>query len=137
VLISNIFKRVHDQAAADVMGAAGESSPGAPRGKNVETPMRGFVRHGACMDRGGRQERSGNRFIHVKDVLGPVAERRETKRPPIPPKSSTTMAIWVAPWRIWTEQVEDGTDGATNSHFAQDFGASFVSRRSATGPNTS
>jgi magnesium and cobalt transporter len=82
VLISNILK-VHDQTAADVM---------VPRvdivALDVETPFPEVVK---CMVDQGHSRVPVYRetlddvigFIHVKDVLGPVAERRETKLAPI------------------------------------------------------
>jgi CBS domain containing-hemolysin-like protein len=82
VLISNILK-VHDQTAADVM---------VPRvdivALDVETPFPEVVK---CMVEQGHSRVPVYRetlddvigFIHVKDVLGPVAERRETKLAPI------------------------------------------------------
>jgi magnesium and cobalt transporter len=82
VLIGNILK-VHDQTAADVM---------VPRvdivALDVETPFREVVE---CMVEQGHSRVPVYRetlddvigFIHVKDVLGPVAERRETKLTPI------------------------------------------------------
>src|SRR6266849_8694885 len=78
VLISNILK-VHDQTAADVM---------VPRvdivALDVETPFPEVVR---CMVEQGHSRVPIYRetlddvigFIHVKDVLGPVADRRPTK----------------------------------------------------------
>src|SRR5712671_5767194 len=82
VLISNILK-VHDQTAADVM---------VPRvdivALDVESPFPEVVK---CMVEQGHSRVPVYRetlddvigFIHVKDVLGPVAERRETKLAPI------------------------------------------------------
>ena len=82
VLISNILK-VHDQTAADVM---------VPRvdivALDVETPFPEVVK---CMVEQGHSRVPVYRetlddvigFIHVKDVLGPVAERRETELAPI------------------------------------------------------
>src|SRR6266404_6050999 len=82
VLISNILK-VHDQTASDVM---------VPRvdivALDVETPFPKVVK---CMVEQGHSRVPVYRetlddvigFIHVKDVLGPVAERRETKLAPI------------------------------------------------------
>src|SRR6266851_625460 len=82
VLIGNILK-VHDQTAADVM---------VPRvdivALDVETPFPEVVK---CMVEQGHSRVPVYRetlddvigFIHVKDVLGPVAERRETKLAPI------------------------------------------------------
>jgi magnesium and cobalt transporter len=82
VLIGNILK-VHDQTAADVM---------VPRvdivALDLETPFPEVVK---CMVEQGHsrvpiyQETPDDviGFIHVKDVLGPVAERRETKLAPI------------------------------------------------------
>src|SRR5271165_2323032 len=91
VLIGNILK-VHDRTAADVM---------VPRidivAIPVETPFPEVVR---CMVEQGHSRVPVYRetlddvigFIHVKDVLGPVAERRETKLAPILRK-----ALFVAP----------------------------------------
>src|SRR5260370_13993654 len=91
VLISNILK-VHDQTAADVM---------VPRvdivALDVETPFPEVVK---CMVEQGHSRVPVYRetlddvigFIHVKDVLGPVAERRETRLAPILRK-----ALFVAP----------------------------------------
>src|SRR5882724_4000235 len=82
VLIGNILK-VHDQTAADVM---------VPRvdivALDLETPFPEVVK---CMVEQGHSRVPVYRetlddvigFIHVKDVLGPVAERRETKLAPI------------------------------------------------------
>ncbi len=82
VLIGNILK-VHDQTAADVM---------VPRvdivALDVETPFAEVVKF---MVEQGHSRVPVYRetlddvvgFIHVKDVLGPVAERRETKLGPI------------------------------------------------------
>src|SRR5262249_13593675 len=82
VLIGNILK-VHDQTAADVM---------VPRvdivALDVETP---FVEVVQFMVEQGHSRVPIYRetlddvvgFIHVKDVLGPVAERREMKLGPI------------------------------------------------------
>jgi magnesium and cobalt transporter len=82
VLIGNIL-RVHDRTAGDVM---------VPRvdivALNVETPFSDVVK---CMVELGHSRVPVYRetlddvvgFIHVKDVLGPVAERRETKLAPI------------------------------------------------------
>jgi CBS domain containing-hemolysin-like protein len=82
VLIGNVLK-IHDQAAADVM---------VPRvdivALDVETPFPEVVR---CMIEQGHSRVPVYRetlddvigFIHVKDVLGPVAERRETKLGPL------------------------------------------------------
>jgi CBS domain containing-hemolysin-like protein len=82
VLIGNILK-VHDRTAADVM---------VPRvdivALDIETPFPDLVR---CMVEQGHSRVPIYRetlddvigFIHVKDVLGPVAERRETKLSPI------------------------------------------------------
>src|SRR5215831_12239577 len=82
VLIGNILK-VHDRTAADVM---------VPRvdivALDVETPFPEVVK---CMVEQGHSRVPIYRetlddvvgFIHVKDVLGPVAQRRETKLAPI------------------------------------------------------
>ena len=82
VLIGNILKG-HDQTAADVM---------VPRvdivALDVETPFPEVVR---CMIEQGHSRVPIYRetpddvigFIHVKDVLAPVAERRETKLAPL------------------------------------------------------
>jgi magnesium and cobalt transporter len=82
VLIGNILK-VHDQTAADVM---------VPRvdivALDIETPFPELVK---CMVEQGHSRVPVYRetlddvigFIHVKDVLGPVAERRETKLAPM------------------------------------------------------
>src|SRR5215467_11538828 len=82
VLIGNILK-VHDRTAADVM---------VPRvdivALDVETPFPAVVK---CMVEQGHSRVPIYRetlddvvgFIHVKDVLGPVAQRRETKLAPI------------------------------------------------------
>src|SRR5271168_3607634 len=82
VLIGNILK-VHDRTAADVM---------VPRADivalDVETP---FVEVVKCMVEQGHSRVPVYRetlddvigFVHVKDVLGPVAERRETKLAPL------------------------------------------------------
>ncbi len=82
VLIGNILKG-HDQTAADVM---------VPRvdivALDVETPFPDVVR---CMIEQGHSRVPVYRetpddvigFIHVKDVLAPVAERRETKLAPL------------------------------------------------------
>src|SRR6516165_10343393 len=82
VLIGNILK-VHGRTAADVM---------VPRidivALDVETPFPGVVK---CMVEQGHSRVPIYRetlddaigFIHVKDVLGPVAERRETKLTPL------------------------------------------------------
>jgi magnesium and cobalt transporter len=82
VLIGNILK-VHDQTAADVM---------VPRvdivALDLETPFPEVVK---CMVEQGHSRVPVYRetlddvigFIHVKDVLGPVAEHRETKLAPI------------------------------------------------------
>jgi CBS domain containing-hemolysin-like protein len=82
VLIGNILK-VHDRTAADVM---------VPRvdivALDVETPFPEVVR---CMVEQGHSRVPIYRetlddvigFIHVKDVLGPVAERNETELAPI------------------------------------------------------
>src|SRR5215471_4090699 len=82
VLIGNILK-VHDRTAADVM---------VPRvdivALDIETPFPEVV---ACMVEQGHSRVPVYRetlddvvgFIHVKDVLGPVAERRETKLFPL------------------------------------------------------
>jgi magnesium and cobalt transporter len=82
VLIGNILK-VHDQTAADVM---------VPRvdivALDLETPFPEVVKF--MVEQGHSRvpiyretldDVTG--FIHVKDVLGPVAERRETKLAPI------------------------------------------------------
>jgi CBS domain containing-hemolysin-like protein len=82
VLIGNILK-VHDRTAADVM---------VPRvdivALNIETRFPEVVE---CMVEQGHSRVPVYRetlddvvgFIHVKDVLGPVSERRETKLAPI------------------------------------------------------
>jgi magnesium and cobalt transporter len=82
LLIGNVLK-VHDQTAADVM---------VPRvdivALDVETPLPDVVK---CMVAQGHSRVPVYRetlddvigFIHVKDVLGPVAERRETKLGPL------------------------------------------------------
>src|SRR5215467_8259390 len=82
VLIGNILK-VHDRTAADVM---------VPRvdivALDIETPFPEVVK---CMVEQGHSRVPVYRetlddvigFIHVKDVLGPVAERRHTKLSPI------------------------------------------------------
>jgi magnesium and cobalt transporter len=82
VLIGNVLK-IHDQTAADVM---------VPRvdiiALDVETPFSEVVK---CMiDQGHSRVPVYHEtlddvigFIHVKDVLGPVAERRETKLGPL------------------------------------------------------
>ena len=82
VLIGNVLK-IHDQTAADVM---------VPRVDNValdlETPFPDVVK---CMVVQGHSRVPVYRetlddvigFIHVKDVLGPVAERREPKLGPL------------------------------------------------------
>src|SRR6516164_638634 len=82
VLIGNILK-VHDRTAGDVM---------VPRvdivALNVETPFPKVIE---CMVEQGHSRVPVYRetlddvvgFIHVKDVLSPVAERRETKLSPI------------------------------------------------------
>jgi magnesium and cobalt transporter len=82
LLIGNVLK-IHDQTAADAM---------VPRvdivALNVETPFPEVVK---CMVEQGHSRVPIYRetlddvigFIHVKDVLGPVAERRETKLAPI------------------------------------------------------
>ena len=82
VLIGNILK-VHDHTAADVM---------VPRvdivALDIETPFAEVVE---CMVEQGHSRVPVYRetlddvigFIHVKDVLGPVAERRQTKLPPM------------------------------------------------------
>src|SRR6516164_8821407 len=82
VLIGNILK-VRDRTAADVM---------VPRvdivALDIETPFPEVVK---CMVEQGHSRVPVYRetlddvigFIHVKDVLGPVAERRETKLPPL------------------------------------------------------
>jgi magnesium and cobalt transporter len=82
VLIGNILK-VHDQTAADVM---------VPRvdivALDAETPFSEVVK---CMVEQGHSRVPVYRetlddaigFIHVKDVLGPVAQRRETKLAPM------------------------------------------------------
>ena len=91
VLIGNILK-VHDQTAADVM---------VPRidivALDAETPFPEVVK---LMVEQGHSRVPVYRetlddvigFIHVKDVLGPVAERRETKLAPILRK-----VLYVAP----------------------------------------
>ena len=78
LLIGNVLK-IHDQTAADVM---------VPRvdivALDVETPFPAVVK---CMVEQGHSRVPVYRetlddvigFIHVKDVLGPVAERHETK----------------------------------------------------------
>src|SRR5215470_6185609 len=78
LLIGNVLK-IHDQTAADVM---------VPRvdivALDVETPFSAVVK---CMVEQGHSRVPVYRetlddvigFIHVKDVLGPVAERHETK----------------------------------------------------------
>ena len=82
VLIGNILK-VHDQTAADVM---------VPRvdivALDVETPFSEVVKF--MVEQGHSRVPIYREtlddvvgFIHVKDVLGPVAERRETKLGPI------------------------------------------------------
>lgn len=82
VLIGNVLK-VHDQTAADVM---------VPRvdiiALDVETPFAQLVK---CMVEQGHSRVPIYRetlddvigFIHVKDVLRPVAERRETRLGPL------------------------------------------------------
>src|SRR5215467_11582171 len=82
LLIGNVLK-IHDQTAADVM---------VPRvdivALDVETPFPEVVK---CMVEQGHSRVPIYRetlddvvgFIHVKDVLGPVAQRRETKLAPI------------------------------------------------------
>jgi CBS domain containing-hemolysin-like protein len=82
LLIGNVLK-IHDQTAADVM---------VPRvdivALDVETPFLEVVK---CMVEQGHSRVPIYRetlddvigFIHVKDVLGPVAQRRETKLAPI------------------------------------------------------
>src|SRR6201987_3583058 len=82
VLIGNVLK-IHDQTAADFM---------VPRvdivALDIETP---FAKVVECMVEQGHSRVPVYRetlddvigFIHVKDVLGPVAERRETKLLPI------------------------------------------------------
>src|SRR5215471_5946818 len=82
VLIGNILK-VHGRTAADVM---------VPRvdivALDIETPFPEVIK---CMVEQGHSRVPVYRetlddvigFIHVKDVLGPVAERRETKLPPL------------------------------------------------------
>src|SRR5216684_2189216 len=91
VLIGNILK-VHDRTAADVM---------VPRvdivALDAEEPFGELVK---CMIEHGHSRVPVYRetlddvigFIHVKDVLGPVAERRETRLAPILRK-----ALFVAP----------------------------------------
>src|ERR1700726_4739769 len=91
VLISNILK-VHDQTAADVM---------VPRvdivALDVETPFPEVVK---CMVEQGHSRVPVYRetlddvigFVHIKIVLGPVGERRETKMGPLLRK-----ALFVAP----------------------------------------
>src|SRR5208282_633449 len=82
VLIGNILK-VHDRTAADVM---------VPRADivalDVETP---FVEVVKCMVEQGHSRVPVYRetlddvigFVHVKDILGPAAERRQTKLSPM------------------------------------------------------
>src|SRR6266403_3465006 len=82
LLIGNVLK-IHDQTASDVM---------VPRvdivALDAETPFPEVVK---CMVEQGHSRVPVYRetlddvigFIHVKDVLGPVAERRETKLAPI------------------------------------------------------
>jgi magnesium and cobalt transporter len=82
VLIGNVLK-IHDQTAADVM---------VPRvdivALDIETPFPQLVK---CMVDQGHSRVPIYRetlddvigFIHVKDVLGPVAERREPKLGPL------------------------------------------------------
>ena len=82
VLIGNILK-VHDRTAADVM---------VPRvdivALDVETPFAEVVR---CMVEQGHSRVPVYRetlddvigFVHVKDMLGPAADRRQTKLSPI------------------------------------------------------
>jgi magnesium and cobalt transporter len=82
VLIGNIL-RVHDRTAADVM---------VPRADivalDIETP---FVEVVKCMVEQGHSRVPVYRetlddvigFVHVKDMLGPAAERRQTKLSPI------------------------------------------------------
>jgi magnesium and cobalt transporter len=82
LLIGNVLK-IHDQTAADVM---------VPRvdivALDVETPFPELVK---CMVEQGHSRIPIYRetldgvigFIHVKDVLGPAAERRETKLAPL------------------------------------------------------
>ena len=82
LLIGNVLK-VHDQTAADVM---------VPRvdivALDAETPFSEVVK---CMVEQGHSRVPVYRetlddvigFVHVKDVLGPVAERRETKLAPL------------------------------------------------------
>jgi magnesium and cobalt transporter len=82
VLIGNVLK-IHDQTAADVM---------VPRvdivALDIETPFPEVIK---CMVEQGHSRVPVYRdtpddvigFIHVKDVLGPVAERRETKLAPL------------------------------------------------------
>jgi len=82
VLIGNILK-VHDRTAADVM---------VPRADivalDVETP---FVEVVKCMVEQGHSRVPVYRetlddvigFVHIKDILGPAAERRQTKLSPM------------------------------------------------------
>jgi CBS domain containing-hemolysin-like protein len=82
LLIGNVLK-MHDQTAADVM---------VPRvdivALDVETPFPEVVK---CMVEQGHSRVPVYRetlddvigFVHVKDVLGPAAERRETKLAPL------------------------------------------------------
>src|SRR3954451_11830335 len=82
LLIGNVLK-IHDQTAADVM---------VPRvdivALDAETPFPEVVK---CMVEQGHSRVPVYRetlddvigFVHVKDVLGPVAERRETKLAPL------------------------------------------------------
>src|SRR5271166_1333296 len=91
LLIGNVLK-IHDQTAADVM---------VPRvdivALDAETPFHEVVK---CMVEQGHSRVPVYRetlddvigFIHVKDVLGPVAERREPKLGPLLRK-----ALFVAP----------------------------------------
>jgi magnesium and cobalt transporter len=82
LLIGNVLK-IHDQTAADVM---------VPRvdivALDVETPFFEVIK---CMVEQGHSRVPVYRetlddvigFVHVKDVLGPAAERRETKLAPL------------------------------------------------------
>lgn len=82
LLIGNVLK-IHDQTAADVM---------VPRvdivALDVETPFPAVI---TCMVEQGHSRMPVYRetlddvigFVHVKDVLRPVAERRETKLEPL------------------------------------------------------
>src|SRR5215472_9262458 len=91
LLIGNVLK-IHDQTAADVM---------VPRvdivALDVETPFPAVVK---CMVEQGHSRVPVYRetlddvigFIHVKDVLGPVAERHETK-----PGLLVRKVLFVAP----------------------------------------